>query len=176
MGVRSIEDIEPDEAPAERIDRPRAAAILQRSELTVVEPPAVEAAPAPAPAPALPAEPVTRAVLPVSDPQLRKLGVLFGELGVKGRGERADRLAIASAVAGRELSSSKDLTMDEAGVLIDTLEGSGRSIVDEVLGRAETSDDNERDHLHGSSNEDEIDPTTGDDWPMDGAEAAAEGL
>lgn len=134
MGVRSIEDIEADDVPAAPIERPRASAIL-----AAAAPAEREAAPVAAVEPERPAQmaepdPVTRAVLPVTDAQLRKLGAVFGDLGVKGRGERADRLAIASRIAGRTLASSKELTLDEARTLIDTLEANGPAIAAEVLG------------------------------------------
>ena len=58
----------------------------------------------------------------VTDAQLRKLGAVFTSLGVKGTGEREQRLRAASRVVGRELTTSKDLTKDEARLLIDTLE------------------------------------------------------
>lgn len=56
---------------------------------------------------------------PVTQPQLQKMHVLFGQVEWT---DKADRLRAASSVAGRELDSSKDLTRDEASRLIDVLQ------------------------------------------------------
>jgi len=56
---------------------------------------------------------------PVTKPQMRKMHVLFNEVGWK---ERDDRLMATSAIVGRSVHSANDLTMQEAGALIDTLE------------------------------------------------------
>lgn len=72
---------------------------------------------------------------PASDGQLRALGAAFGELGIKGQGERADRLAIVSDLLGRQVASAKELNRDEASFVLDQLRGSGPQIVAEVLGR-----------------------------------------
>lgn len=55
----------------------------------------------------------------VSELQLKKIGALFGELGIR---DRAERLAYTSAVANREVTTSKELTSREASKLIDVLE------------------------------------------------------
>ena len=153
-------------------DRPTAAAILAASEPEATSSPVENHEPAPAsPAPA----PVERAVLPVSDAQLRKLGVLFGQLGVKGQGERSARLAIASRIAGRELESSKDLSLDEARILIDTLEGNGTAVIAEILQAAPTPATEDGDELLGDG--EDYDPTSKAGWgDMDGGEAAGEEL
>lgn len=62
----------------------------------------------------------------ITDAQLRKLGAVMGDLGVTGTGSRERRLAIAARIAGRDLGSSKDLTKDEAHLIIDTLDGIAR--------------------------------------------------
>lgn len=62
----------------------------------------------------------------ITDAQLRKLGAVMGDLGVTGTGSRERRLAIAARIAGRDLGSSKDLTRDEAHLIIDTLDGIAR--------------------------------------------------
>lgn len=56
----------------------------------------------------------------VTQAQLRKLHPLFAAAGI-GKDDRGERLRVASVVVGRELTSSSDLTRDEAGALIDTL-------------------------------------------------------
>lgn len=58
----------------------------------------------------------------VTRPQLTKLAVLFGELGFQ-RDEREQRLVTAEQIIGRSLEgTSKNLSKNEAKVLIDTLE------------------------------------------------------
>lgn len=76
-----------------------------------------------------------RPVEPVTDGQLRALGAAFTELGVKGAGERADRLAVTSRLVHRQIGSAKDLTRDEASIVLDTLKANGPAIVAEILGR-----------------------------------------
>lgn len=124
-----------------------------------------QARPAPAPVPAgrppLPGETV-EPVAPegVTDAQLRKLGAVFTDLGVKGTGERAMRLAIASELAGRELASSKDLTRDEAHTIIDTLEADGAVIVGRFLDQGETDPESGATEDEAST----FDPTTEPGW------------
>ena len=182
-GIASVEDIE-DEAAQ---DKPTTATrVVQRA-----------AAPAAIAAPAAPVQPASLPHVPrqatpagpplpgddeppvdpnaITDAQLRKLGAVFGQLGVAGPGSREKRLTIASRIAGRELASSKDLTLREAGTLIDTLEAGGRKVVAEILNPPAEQAEAEPSGppLPG---DDEIDPTLGEDWPpMDGAEAEAEG-
>lgn len=55
----------------------------------------------------------------ITAPQRAKLHAVFGQIGWN---DRDDRLRAASAVVGRELPSSSDLTLDEAKRLIDALE------------------------------------------------------
>ena len=55
----------------------------------------------------------------VTDAQLRNIGRLLGALGVT---DRAERLAYTSAAVNRDVSSSKELTKQEASKLIDLLE------------------------------------------------------
>lgn len=54
----------------------------------------------------------------VSRPQLTAIATAMGACGWT---DRDDRLRLASAVAGRPLSTSKELTRDEAGALLDAL-------------------------------------------------------
>jgi recombination protein RecT len=56
----------------------------------------------------------------VSKRQLRKLGTQFTKFGVK---DRDERLRIVSAITGRSVESSAELSLDEASTLIDTLDG-----------------------------------------------------
>lgn len=55
----------------------------------------------------------------ISEPQLRKIMALMNQSGMV---EREQRLHYCSEVAGRELTSSNDLTQQEAGLVIETLE------------------------------------------------------
>lgn len=55
----------------------------------------------------------------ITDPQLRKIMALFNEGGVT---DRETRLQITIETIGREISSSSELTKDEAAKLIDRLE------------------------------------------------------
>lgn len=88
--------------PAKRVQRKQAAPV------PVPDEPDLDDEPAPAPA-----------VEPISDAQMRKLHATFNERGIV---ERDDRLAFAAGVVGREVGSSKDLSRDEAGRVIDALE------------------------------------------------------
>jgi ERF superfamily len=57
----------------------------------------------------------------LSSAQLTKIQVIFGELGFT-REQRAERLNLASRIAGRQLSSANDLSFSEARRLIDFIE------------------------------------------------------
>jgi hypothetical protein len=59
----------------------------------------------------------------VTQPQLRKMGALFGELGVKGEGSRADRIHVVSHLLGHPVGSSKELSAGEASQVIEDLGG-----------------------------------------------------
>jgi hypothetical protein len=142
-----------------------------RPALSVAPPPAA----APPTGPPLPGEeeqPATE-VEGITDPQLRKLGAVFGDLQITGTGSREARLRIASRLVGRELTSSKELSKTEATALIDTLVGDGPAIVAEVLGSADGAPPAAAPAgppLPGEE-ADDYDPTAADDWAMDGAEA-----
>ena len=56
---------------------------------------------------------------PITDKQLQKLHILFGEVGIK---DRDEGLRYLSELTGRTIGSSKELTKDEASRAIDTLE------------------------------------------------------
>jgi hypothetical protein len=195
MGIASVEDIA-DEVAADA--QPARTRTVKRAEVAPAagERPALPSEPSgdnranPVPAnvtppqrqqsgPPLPGEedPVEQAQPGITDPQMRKLGVLFAQLGIKGKGEREDRLTIASKVANRALSSSKELTLGEARVLIDTLESvaslpqaDGDYAIDEMLGRRGPAPAAEQPAAEPVA---EVEDPPG--WePMDGAEAEAE--
>ena len=65
---------------------------------------------------------------PLTDAQRRRIMALFSALGLNGEQHRTARLAYTSNAIGREITTTNDVTLEEAGVLIDALE-------------AETSDD-----------------------------------
>lgn len=144
-GIATVEEV---------LDEPDAATAPAAAGRTVQRAAArrhVEAAPAPsaAPAPASSAPAASGPPLPgedehagqpaedadaVTDAQLRKLGAVFGDLQVTGEGSRAERLRIASQIVDREITSSKDLTKREASLVIDTLSGTTRERLKQVLG------------------------------------------
>jgi hypothetical protein len=123
------------------------AAVLERAERVPAEQARVEQ-PQPAPDAA-------------TDAQLRKLGAVFTDLGVKGAGERAERLRIAGEVVGRPLSSSRELTKREAQTLIDTLEGGSPEYLAELL-VPPPPDDATEDADDGEDSGDEL-PIPGDE-------------
>ena len=55
---------------------------------------------------------------PISRPQSVKLHVMLGELGLK---VRADKLALVSAIIYRDVTSTTELTRDEARATLDVL-------------------------------------------------------
>jgi hypothetical protein len=68
--------------------------------------------------PSAPPAPPTQPGGAINQPQMRKMHALFGQVEWT---DRADRLRAASAIVGRELDSSTDLTHNEASKVIDTL-------------------------------------------------------
>lgn len=143
---------------------------------------------------AVPAEPgVERMVLPVSKGQLDALKTRFEELNLGGRAaaQRAARMRVLSELVSREIDDPRALTNDEAKTCLDNLAGQNGVRVCVDLGVLTEPADPDRPtptplrHVDGPTGDeldrmreeatDDYDPTTGADWPMDGAEAAAEG-
>ncbi|MGH3834161.1 MAG: hypothetical protein ACRDSF_00435 [Pseudonocardiaceae bacterium] len=144
-GIPSVDEIEDDEAPqvesgqerppqvgrtAQRRTKPRTAparpATEQRVPAPTQEPPSGPPLPgedgyddAPADSQQS-ADPTTELATAA---QTKRLGAIFGDAGIK---ERDDRLRITSGVLNREIGSWKEITKQDAGVLIDTLEELGR--------------------------------------------------
>lgn len=58
----------------------------------------------------------------ITDAQIKKMGATFTEQGIK---ERNERLAFIAATVEREIGSSKELSKEEAGKVIDALEALG---------------------------------------------------
>lgn len=58
----------------------------------------------------------------ITQPQQRKLHATFRDLGITGDDRRDDGLAVLSAVADRVVDTSADLTVAEAGLVIDALD------------------------------------------------------
>jgi hypothetical protein len=57
----------------------------------------------------------------LTDAQTRAVMRLFGELGLSGPEMRDDRLSLIVEIIGREIDTTKDVTRDEASLLIDEL-------------------------------------------------------
>jgi len=125
----------PDPASPEPLDTPRATSVPAMPPLpgedAAVSPP-VAAAPQPPPIPDPP--PVAAATWPEAMPpppvmitpaQLRALHAALGRIGVGGDRERG--LSILAAVVRHPVESSKDLTADEAGAVITTLDMAANS-------------------------------------------------
>jgi hypothetical protein len=90
---------------------------------TVSSPPADEPKPEPSPLPPLPGEPeptpTPEPPATITEPQLRRLMALFRANEFT---TREGRLAFATLIVGRTITTSKELTVDEASRLIEALE------------------------------------------------------
>jgi len=148
MGIRSIEDIDPDDQPvtAAATDLSAAPKAIAAAVLAAAAPapgpvvaPAGQAAPAPeqtAPPAAAPAPAVEVAVLPAPRALIDVLKGLFDGHGIGGRSnfEKQARLDVLQRVTGRPATST-DLTEPEARLVRDNLMGAaGRRLVSEVTG------------------------------------------
>lgn len=166
--------------------RDRASAVLAAALPASVAPPVEAGAvaaqePTSGPAAEAPVEP--QLTLPVSKGQLDRIKALFEGLGMGGRAAavRADRMAVLSHIVERQIDDPRQLDNGEASFVLDNLTAEA---VDVALGR--TAAPAPADEVptapaaaeHGGDVDPyaDHDPTTGDDWPMDGAEAAAEGM
>lgn len=101
--------------PARRTVKRKPLERLEAAEPALPPQPAATGEPgdeAPVSAPPAAAEPITA-------PQQRKMHALFREVGLA---DRLDALAAVSKVLGRDVDSTKNLTVAEAGVVIDALE------------------------------------------------------
>lgn len=132
----------PDEEPAPvRTARRRTAPTSKPSKSGRAPAPAKQAA-EPA-GPPLPGEegyeqpPLPEDDRPSNKGQLAKLGIAFSELRIT---DRAERIAIVSALVGRPLESSADLTLPEVGEVLDAIaeiaEANGDDTVDVLRGMA----------------------------------------
>jgi hypothetical protein len=121
----------------------------------------------------------------ISEKQWRDINAMFVRLGVTGPGQTEKRLAVLSELADRTIHRGSELTGSEATAILDTLTGNGAAVVAEILAGppayiAPSAAEQAAPPLPG---EDEVDgtvedddPTTADDWGMDGAEAEGEAL
>jgi len=82
--------------------------------------PATATEPAPEPDTAAPMAGPENAAPGITSAQSKKLHASFNELGFT-KDQRAERLAYASSVVGRELASSSEMTKDEASAVIEAL-------------------------------------------------------
>lgn len=89
-----------------------------RAKKTDPEPAETEQDDEPGSEPALPDDGDQAADTPITPKQLKKLQTIFSEHKI----DRDLRLRISSRIISREVGSAKELTLQEAGVLIDTLE------------------------------------------------------
>lgn len=165
--------------PAERTTK---AAILAAAGQDDIPESPIPADVTPAPDPA-PDPDVTRAVLPITDPQLRMLGAVMAQLGVTGTGSRERRLAIASRIVDRAVTSSKELSKDDASTVIDTLTSilndpnSSQRLWELETGEQDDAADASGEASWGPMTEgtDDFDATAEANWrPLDGGEAAGE--
>lgn len=87
-------------------------------------------------------QPATATDEPATQPQTKRLGAIFNTAGIT---DRDDRLRVTGAVLNRHISTWKEITKADAGVLIDTLEELGRDgnlaeLLIGMLGRDDQAD------------------------------------
>ena len=109
VALRRVPDDDHDEAPAVVPDTD---SVVSQSMLDLDAPETGEDVP-------IPPDPGDRQVFKITDPQVRKLQTLFGVHGMK---DRQGKLDYVAGVIGRAVSSSKEMTLDEAKLVIDTLD------------------------------------------------------
>lgn len=140
-GLAATEELEdvtgPGGEPA-REETPAAPPVSSRRRRRAALPVVAPAIPAP-PEPPLPDDqagdpPEAKA----TDPQLRKMFALFGELGLR---DRDTRLAWATEHLGREIDTANDLTDVEASALIDALEQEKDDADQAAIAASEHQDD-----------------------------------
>jgi hypothetical protein len=110
----SVEDLELEDQPTTTVTRTESKPRAVRRKPEPVEPAEPEFDPEPEPEPALPVEEL------ITQPQMRKMQALFSEKGFR---DRDDRMAYVNEIVGIEVASSKDLTKDQASLVIDALDG-----------------------------------------------------
>ena len=115
---------EPEKPRLSRAKKPLSVPTAPESGQVVIEAELIEEAP-PLPYDEPSSEPVVvetvdePKVAPITQPQTRKMLMLFNELGIE---DREDRLTYTSGIVKRELGSSKELSKDEAINVISALE------------------------------------------------------
>ena len=124
-GLATVEELDDTDTTTPSAPAPKATTTRKRRRATKPKAPvtstaAIEPAPAQSDLPPLPGEDVDATT--VSDPataaQVQKIAIVTKELG---QDEKTARLALLSAIIGRPITSSKDLTRAEAHTVIDEL-------------------------------------------------------
>jgi hypothetical protein len=112
--------------PADAPTKPKSRTPRQRTTRAAVTP-----TPPPDPQPAPPAEPPDPATQPLAtDAQKRQMFALMRDTGLTaGQGDRDQRLAYTIQLIGRPISSSNELTIQEAGLVIDDLKAIMQAIM-----------------------------------------------
>ena len=204
-GLHSVEEIQDesdDDSPrpatraVQRAATPRAVAAAPAAPAAAQQ--AAQAAPAAAPVPSGPPLPgedepaeQTTPLSAIDEKVWRAINARFVELaaavpraGLTGSGQSERRMHVVASLAGRPVARGSELTADEGRLVLDSLAGdAGVRAVTELLTDAsvvrEVYGDEAPTHVVATGpalpGEDEVDPTLDEDWPMDGAEAEAEG-
>lgn len=122
---------------------------------------------------------VERAVLPITEARWGAINATFRDLGVNGQGQKADRLKVVAHIVGHQVARGSELTADEGRLVHNTLMAEeAHQLVADILGapaRVAPEQEPAQDAASAVLDTDDYDPTSDAEWPMDGAEAAAEG-
>jgi hypothetical protein len=112
---------------------------------------------------------------PISDAQWRRINDRLAELGVKGEGQKADRLAVMAYIVDHKVERGGHLTSTEADLILDNLAGdAGARVVRDALDPAAPTQDlplpaADEQPAHGSTEQQLTDP-----WAEPPADDAAD--